>query len=194
MGSSTKPSTPTDHAAMPLPAGALVRPSLSVGTVSSLRTGLESIPTGNPSRTRPNARAADFGRERVVDEFAARLLLPAHMCPLAEDTALATSSAGAILDSQRQVVCAQGDVIDTTTLHFEVAAPPIRAKKQIVLPLHGLDLAEEERQRIEIVLNAGGGARRTGRRSNTMGRAPVRTGQEGRGAPCARLLDGESRL
>ena len=155
MASSSRPSSPTDQAALALPAGALARPSRSIGT-----------------RAGPNAPAARFGRTPVLDEFAARLLLAAHLNPHSEDTLLATSGVGPTLDSQRPAVRAHDNIIDTTKLHLGLAAPPMWSKKQIAPLQHELDLAEEERQRIEIALNAGGEARPTGRRRSTMGRAP----------------------
>lgn len=157
---------------MALPAGALVRPSLSIGTFPSLHTGLESIHTASPSRARPNAAAAHFGRKPVPDEF----------------------------DSQHPGMRAHDNIIDTTTLHLGLAARPIRSKKQIVPLQYGLDLAEEERQRIEIALNAGGEARQTGRRRSTMGRAPSKNRTRGtrdtvrsvarRGVPAVNALSG----
>jgi hypothetical protein len=48
----------------------------------------------------------------------------------------------------------QPDVIDTTPQRANVEIEPIRAEMQAIPTRHGLDLSEEERQRIEVVLNS----------------------------------------
>jgi hypothetical protein len=48
----------------------------------------------------------------------------------------------------------QADVIETTPLRANVEIEPIRAEMQAIPPRHGLDLDEEERQRIDVVLNS----------------------------------------
>jgi hypothetical protein len=196
MAASTEPSTPTTHAAMGLPAGALVRPSLSVGAGPSLHTGLESIHRANRLRARPDAPPVHFGRETVLDQFVA------GVSPFADDTLLDASHRRPALDSQRAPVSAHDNIIDTTKLRLSLAAPPIQSKKQIVPLQHGLDLDEEERQRIEIALNAGGEGRQTGRRRSTMGRAPSNDTTSGtrdtvrsvarRGVPAVNALSGNA--
>ena len=46
----------------------------------------------------------------------------------------------------------QGDVIATAPMRAEIE--PIRAEMQVIPTRHELDLSEEERQRIEVVLNS----------------------------------------
>jgi hypothetical protein len=46
----------------------------------------------------------------------------------------------------------QGDVIETSTMRAEIE--PIRAEMQVIPTRHELDLSEDERQRIEVVLNS----------------------------------------
>jgi hypothetical protein len=48
----------------------------------------------------------------------------------------------------------QADVIDTTTRRPELEIEPIRAEMQVIPTRYDLDLSEEERQRIEVVLNS----------------------------------------
>jgi len=46
----------------------------------------------------------------------------------------------------------QGDVIETSPMRAEIE--PIRAEMQVIPTRHELDLSEEERQRIDVVLNS----------------------------------------
>jgi hypothetical protein len=48
----------------------------------------------------------------------------------------------------------QSTVIETTPMRTEIQSEPIRAEMQVIPTRHELDLSEEERQRIEVVLNS----------------------------------------
>jgi hypothetical protein len=55
---------------------------------------------------------------------------------------------------QLPTVRAQGDLIDTTMRRPEVEVAPLRAEMRVIPTRHELDLAEDDQQRIEIVLNS----------------------------------------
>jgi hypothetical protein len=57
-------------------------------------------------------------------------------------------------ESQLPPVRVQADVIETTPLRTDIEVEPIRAEMQVIPTGHGLDLSEEDRQRIEVVLNS----------------------------------------
>jgi hypothetical protein len=48
----------------------------------------------------------------------------------------------------------QGDLIETQPQRADIEVEPIRAEMQVIPTRHDLDLSEEERQRIEVVLNS----------------------------------------
>ena len=66
--------------------------------------------------------------------------------------ALAVPDRVATLESLIPPIRVQGNVIDTTSMRVEIE--PIRAEMQVIPTRHDLDLSEEERQRIEVVLNS----------------------------------------
>ena len=122
-------------------------------------------------------------RKPVPQELEARLLLSADLNPAAQDTRLATPAlqgaefralaesgtptvvtAAQVAPIQRThelvfvslipPIRAHGVVIETTPQRGVIEAEPIRAGMQVIPTRHNLDLDEQDRQRIQVVLNS----------------------------------------
>lgn len=108
--------------------------------------------------------AAPFVRKSVLQEREGQLLLSADLNPGAQDSSLATPAlhgaefraptAASGGEAQLPLGRFQGDVMEATPQRHDADVEPLRAEMRIIPARHGLDLDEEERQRIDVVLNS----------------------------------------